>query len=190
MEPIKKDPSPESDNHLLLKITLILAVITIPLNNKINSWALLIFVTTAFFTGIFTGGLKKLLTNRYWIIPVLFFFWQAATWFWDTTGGFSIKDIEGYGIFLCLPVILTILPRLSAREVIMTCGAFIASIIIVCLICLVKSFFEYRQTGDTRVFFYHYLGYQMGLNAIYLSNYSIACITWVLYYQFLYTGKK
>src|SRR5882724_10019624 len=181
--------NPPTPRYLVI-ITMMLAVITIPLHNLVNSWALLIFFTVAFFTSAFTGGLKKAAQQRYWMLSAAFYLWLAATWFWDSSGGFSIKYIESYGILLFLPFVLAVMPRLSAKELMMICAAFVGSIIVVCTICLVKSYLEYRETGKTIVFYYHYLGYQMGLNAIYLSNYCIACITWLLYYRFLYGGPK
>src|SRR5690606_8612532 len=57
-------------------------------------------------------------------------------------------------------------------------------------ICLFRSAIEYYQTGDYRVFFYHYLGFQMGLNAIYLSNYCLACISWLAYHTFISPGDR
>src|SRR5258708_38257999 len=184
-----KTPSASTARYLVI-ITMMLAAITIPLHNLINSWALLTFFTVAFFTSAFTGGLKKAGKQKYWILSAAFYIWLGATWFWDSSGGFSIKYIESYGIILFLPFVLAVMPRLSAKELMMVCAAFVCSILVVCAICLVKSYLEYRETGKTIVFFYHYLGYQMGLNAIYLSNYCIACITWLLYYRFLYAGPK
>lgn len=174
----------------LVIITMMLAAITIPLHNLINSWALLVFFTVTFFVSAFAGGLKNLTRQKYWILTAGFFIWLGATWFWDTTGGFSIKYLESYGIFLFLPFVLAVMPRLSPKELMLVCAAFVCSIVVVCAICVVKSYIQYRQTGNTLLFYYHYLGYQMGLNAIYLSNYCIASITWVLYYKFLYGGPK
>jgi O-antigen ligase len=190
MEPIKTKTSSSPTARYFVITTMMLAAITIPLHNLVNSWALLVFFTVAFFVSAYAGGLKKLLRQRYWILTIIFFIWLGATWFWDTTGGFSMKYLESYSIFVFLPFILAIMPRLSPKELMMVCTAFVGSIIVVCAICLVRSYIEYRHTGNTLLFFYHYLGYQMGLNAIYLSNYCIACITWVLYYKFIYAGPK
>jgi O-antigen ligase len=165
-------------------------VVTIPLENNYNSWAMVAFCILAFLQAPLRDSLKKVTQHRYWILSVLFFSWLCATWLWDTGGGFTIKYIESYSIFLFLPFVMTALPRLPAKNVILACYAFIAIIVIVCTTCFIKSYLEYRVTGDSRVFYYHYLGYQMGLNAVYLSNYCIASIIWLLFYRFVYQGPQ
>lgn len=177
-------------NYSLLTIALALAVITIPLKNNYNSWAMVAFCIIAFFHTPFPQSLRKAWRHKYWLLCVLFFCWLCATWFWDVSGGFSIKNVESYAIFLFLPFVMTAMPKLTSRSLVIGCYAFVATIIVVCLICLTKSYMAYRETGDARFFYYHYLSSGMGLNAVYLSNYCIFCIYWLLYYQFLYTGKK
>lgn len=177
-------------NYSLLFIALALVITTIPLKNNYNSWAMVAFCIVSFFHTPFPDSLRIAWKNKYWLLCLLFFFWLCATWFWDTSGGFSVKYIESYSIFLFLPFVMSAMPRLPARIVIKGCYVFVATIVVVCLICLVKSYFDYRHTGDSRFFFYHYLGYQMGLNAVYLSNYCTTCIAWLLFYQFIYKGSK
>lgn len=174
----------------LFLITFLLAVITIPLNNNYNSWATVAFCIVSFFQLPLRESLKKITQHRYWILSAVFFFWLCATWFWDLGGGFSIKYVESYSIFLFLPLVMTAMPRLPAKHVVLACFVFIATIVIVCAICFIKSYLEYRVTADSRVLYYHYLGYQMGLNAVYLSNYCIAAIAWLAYYRFLYKGPR
>ena len=65
------------------------------------------------------------------------------------------------------------------------CIAFITVTVVVCMISLFKSWQEYQVTHDYRVFYYQYLGEQSGLNAIFLSNYCLASISWLLYYGFI-----
>jgi len=177
-------------NYTLLFIVLALVIITIPLKNNYNSWAMVAFCIVAFFHTPFPDSLRKAWNNKYWLLCLVFFFWLCATWFWDTSGGFTVKYMESYSIFLFLPFVMSAMPRLPARVVIKGCYVFVATIVVVCLICLIKSYFDYRHTGDSRFFFYHYLGYQMGLNAVYLSNYCTTCIAWLLFYQFIYKGSK
>src|SRR5690349_490702 len=134
MGPTKTKTSNASSARRLVILTMMLAAITIPLHNLINSWALLVFFAVAFFASAFTGGLKRLLLQKYWILTSIFFIWLGATFFWDTTGGFSIKYLESYSIFLFLPFVLAVMPRLSPKELMIVCAAFIGSILVVCAI--------------------------------------------------------
>lgn len=174
----------------ILLSALIPAIITIPLENNWNSWALVLFCIVAVVQQPITETIKRLGKDHFWKLSALFFLWLTATWFWDTSGGFSEKYIEANAFFLFGPIALAIIPRISPQRIMIAAHAFIATVIIVCIICLIKSTLEYQETQDYRVFFYLYLGYQMGLNAIYLSNYCIACIIWLLYYAFIYKGPK
>lgn len=169
---------------------LILSIVTIPLENNWNSWALVLFCIAAIIQQPIAESIKRLKNDGYWKISALFFLWLVTTWFWDTSGGFSEKYVEANAIFLFGPIAMAVIPRISPARMMLAMHAFIAAIVIVCIICLIKSTIEYQETQDYRVFFYHYLGNQMGLNAIYLSNYCIACIIWLLYYAFIYTGPK
>ncbi|MDF2190805.1 O-antigen ligase family protein [Paraflavitalea sp. CAU 1676] len=182
--------TPVIKNYTLLFLALALVIITIPLENNYNSWAMVAFCVISFFHTPFPTSLQIAWRHKYWILCLLFFFWLCATWFWDSSGGFSIKYMESYSIFLFLPFVMTAMPRLPARVVIGACYLFVATIVVICIICLVKSYIDFRHTGDSRFFFYHYLGYQMGLNAVYLSNYCTTSIAWLLFFHFLYEGQK
>lgn len=174
----------------ILIATLVMAVASIPLHNNWNSLAIVSFCLATAIQQPVRASIENLRRDNYWKLTTLFFLWLAATWFWDSTGGFPMKYLEPSASFVFLPLVMAMMPRLSAKELAIACYSFIASVTVVCIICLVKSYVEYGQAHDYRVFFYHYLGYQMGLNAIYLSNYCIACIAWLLYLRFVYKGEK
>lgn len=173
------------DKKLFLFISLLLTVITIPLKNNWNSWAIFYFVFAGLIQAPIKEHFKKLWQHRYWMIAVGFFFWLAATWLWDSQEAVFIKVIESYGAFLSLPIIFTIIPRLAWRDIAILCYVFVATIIVVCVVCLVSAYLEYQVTHDEFVFSYHYLSYQAGLNAIFLSNYCLASIIWLLYFNFI-----
>ena len=156
----------------------------------LNSWALVLFSISAFIEAVHSGAIKKIFSSRWWMLSFLFFLWLALTYFWDSSGGYSIKELERYALFLIIPAIMAAIPRIPAKKVIWTCLAFVLSTTIVTIICLIKSLLEYRLTGDYRVFYYHYLSQQMGISAIYLSDYCVAAITWLLYFAFVYQGTQ
>lgn len=163
---------------------LIASAVTIPLPNSINSISLIVLVLAGI---VYTpwAEFKRNLTGSYlWILPTIYFLWLAMTWFWDITGGFSFQNLERYAVFLFIPPLLAGSRQVSPANIKRLCYAFAGVTIILCVLSLVLSWIEYRELGDYRVFYYHYLSQQVGLNAIFLSNYALAGMTFLFYYNF------
>lgn len=169
----------------LLKISLILVAVTIPLHNNINSWAIVFLCTATVIESIARRRTFKFPSVFY--VGLAYFLWLAMTYFWDTTGGFTIKNLEGYAGIVILPLVIWLIPPLSAKTIWQICFSFIISVTVVGIICLVKAYQDYSATGDSRLFYYHYLSQQMQLNAIFLSNYCVAAICWFIYFRFVHT---
>ena len=167
---------------------MIAAVVTIPLKNQWNSIATILFVAACFFQQPLSVSYQKLRQSRYWIIPVIYFVWLAFAHFWDVSGGYRLRDIERYLILLFVPPALAVAPEELKSFINKACIAFIVVTVLVCFVSLIKSYNEYQVKHDYRVFYYQYLGEQTGLNAIFLSNYCLASISWLLYYGFI--GKR
>lgn len=161
---------------------------TIPLKNQWNSIATILFVVACVFQQPLRVSVDRLKQSRAWILPVLYFVWLAFSHFWDASGGYRLRDIERYLVLLFIPVAMAIAPDDVKKFINRACVAFIIVTTVVCLLCLVKAYLEYQVTHDYRVFYYQYLGNQMDLNAIFLSNFCLASIAWLLYFGFL--GKK
>ena len=96
-----------------------------------------------------------------------------------------MRDIERYLILFFIPPAMAVAPDEVESMINKACVVFISVTVAVCVISLVKSYQEYQVSQDYRVFYYQYLAEQTGLNAIFLSNYCLASITWLLYYGFL-----
>ena len=165
-----------------LTLSMVAAAVTIPLFNNLNSILTIIFVFAAALQTPVRDSLQRLRKNKFWMVPFVYFLWLICTWFWDTSGGFTIKQVERYAGLAFIPLGMAIAPPFSRRQLKTTCLAFSVATILICLICLLKSYLEYQQTRDYRVFYYHYLSEQMHLNAIFLSNYCLASIFWLLYF--------
>ena len=163
-------------------------MVTIPLKNQWNSIATILFVAACFFQQPLSVSYQKLRQSRYWIIPVIYFVWLAFAHFWDVSGGYRLRDIERYLILLFVPPALAVAPEELKSFINKACIAFIVVTVLVCFVSLIKSYNEYQVKHDYRVFYYQYLGEQTGLNAIFLSNYCLASISWLLYYGFI--GKR
>lgn len=163
----------------------IAAVATIPLKNQWNSIATILFVAACFFQQPLSVSYEKLKQSRFWFIPVIYFIWLAFSHFWDSSGGYRLRDIERYLILFFVPPAMAVAPNEMKVFVNKACIAFITVSVAVCMISLFKSYQEYQVKHDYRVFYYQYLSEQTGLNAIFLSNYCLASITWLLFYGFI-----
>jgi O-antigen ligase len=182
-------PSRNARQQFLLA-ALVAAVGTIPLMVNINSIALIFLVFACFIQQPWSQLKAKLIEPSLWMIPVVYFLWVCCSYFWDSTGGFAIRDVERYAMLFFIPPALAVLPRMPQYFLRITGAVFIAVTIGICIGCLARSFHEYQTTSDYRVFFYHYLAQQMNLNAIFLSNYCLAGIIWLLYYGFIQKAKR
>jgi O-antigen ligase len=169
----------------ILFAALIFAVATIPMKNQWNSIATIIFVATVAFQQPLAVTYHRLKQSRFWIIPVIYFVWLAFSHFWDSSGGYRLRDIERYLILFFIPPAMAAAPFEMKKFVETACMAFVGVTIAVCLLCLTKSYLEYTVSHDARIFYYQYLSEQAGLNAIFLSNFSLGSIVWLLYYHFL-----
>lgn len=167
---------------------MIVAVATIPMKNQWNSIATILFVAACFFRQPLSASYQKLKQSRFWIVPVIYFVWLAFSHFWDASGGYRLRDIERYLILFFVPPAMAVASEEMKEFVNKACITFITVTLAVCMISLFKSYQEYQIKHDYRVFYYQYLSEQTGLNAIFLSNYCLASITWLLYYGFI--GRK
>lgn len=178
-------PNKESIKQKILLAALIAVAVTIPLSHQLNSTAFIIFIFACLIQQPLKVSWSRMLNSKFWMIPLIYFFWGACTYFWDVSGGYTIRDLERYSILVFIPSALSFVPRISSRHIRIALMCFVAVTIAVCIICLFKSNSEYQVTGDSRIFYYHYLSEQMNLNAIFLSNYCLASITWMMYYGFV-----
>jgi len=169
----------------LLLAALVLAAATIPLSNNLNSIALIVFVAACLLQQKWSEARARLAGSFFWIIPVVYFIWISCTYFWDSSGAFTIKELERYTIFLFLPPAFAMIKKLPERHLRYALFSFVLVTIFVSLACLVKAYVQNRVTGDYREFFYQYLAAQMELNAIFLSNFCLASIVWLLYFAFI-----
>jgi O-antigen ligase len=169
----------------ILFAALIAAVATIPMKNQWNSIATILFVAACFFQQPLHVSIEKLRQSRFWIIPVIYFVWLAFSHFWDSSGSYRLRDIERYLVLFFIPPAMAIAPDEIKKFIYKACIAFILVTVAVCLLSLIRSYQGYQVNHDYRVFYYQYLAEQTGLNAIFLSNFCLASITWLLYYGFI-----
>ncbi|MFT3825559.1 MAG: O-antigen ligase family protein [Chitinophagaceae bacterium] len=166
-------------------ISLYLLAASIPFSDNLNSWCIIFFIITTILSTGLSEMYGRLRLSKLWIPPALFFLWITLTMFWDSSGHVTIKNIEGYATLLFIPMVLAASCSIPYKVVMRTCFSLFIATLLISLICLAKAWMEYRVTGDSRVFYYHYLSHQMGLNAVYLAAYCLAGLVWLLYFKFI-----
>jgi O-antigen ligase len=164
--------------------SLCVAAASISLDNNLNSILIISFVFFSLFTLTLRGSLHALSEKRIWLLPLSFGLWTIATAFWDSSGQVTLKSLEKYSTLLFLPIVFTMIAPLRFQLVRLTCLAFIVSVIALSIVAIISSAIQYQKIGDYRLFSYHYLSEQVGLNAIYFSNYCLASITWLVIHAF------
>src|SRR5690242_5574781 len=109
-----------SGKRNILTLSLILAVATIPLENNWNSLAIVFFCLSTAIQQPVRDSIANLKKDNYWMLTTLFFLWMAATWFWDSTGGFPFKYLEPSASFVFLPLVMAMMPRLTTKQLVIT----------------------------------------------------------------------
>ena len=168
-----------------LAFTLYLMVATIPLGNNLNSRLIILFCIVGAFKNSLKDKGRQLKKNLAWVYSLLFFFFLFLSFIWDPHGIDALKALEKKASFLFLPIILASMPQLNKKVLKNAFLIFVLSILFACLYSIIKSATEYFTTRDYRVFFYHYLSKQLGLNAVYLSLYCVFSLCILIHYYFV-----
>ena len=166
----------------LMLPALLLVSVTIPLANNLNSIAIILFVITCVIQRPLKESWEQLKRSRFWVLPFVYFLWLVLTYFWDSSGGFTIKQVEHYAVLFFVPPALAMIPQINYKHIKYAGFVFIGITAALCIVSMFKSYNEYKVTGDYRVFYYHYLSQQVGLNAIFLSNFCLASVIWLFYF--------
>jgi O-antigen ligase len=169
----------------ILLAALIAAAASLPLKNQWNSIATIFFVVAVAIQQPALVAWQRLKASKFWIVPVLYFVWLAFSHFWDVSGGYRLRDIERYLVLFFIPTAMAVAPDEINKHIRKACMAFVTVTVAVCLFCLAKAYMDYQVRHDPFIFFYQYLSEFADLNAIFLSNFCLASIVWLLYFTFL-----
>jgi hypothetical protein len=90
--------------------------------------------------------------------------------------------LEQKAALLFIPILVLSLLRYDATISVKGIQAFIAGNITASLYCLGTAVFQFLNTADTSVFFYHQLSAPLAANAIYVSLYVTISILYIIHY--------
>lgn len=84
------------------------------------------------------------------------------------------------------PIVFFYGPKLELKQVRQIVLAFVVSCLLICLVSIGSAFYQFGQTNDTEVFFYHALSTNVGMHAGYLAMYLCFSLSSIMY---LYLGN-
>jgi O-antigen ligase len=177
-----------------VEASLLLAVVTMPYYNLLNSYSIAIFSVVAFFSNSWHSKIRNLGRNRFFVIwPAIIFGWMALSLVWDhgtkTTAG-VIEELEGRISWIVFPLVFSFLDPFDPRFIKKVFFSFVASIIVGSLYCLYQAYLEYKSTNYINFFFYHHLSNHIGISAIYYAMYCVFGIYILLYYYYFTQESK
>ena len=147
-----------------LTLFFILTLITIPFNNLINSFFLLLF----FFRVLLTIKSSNFKVDFNLFPLILFYFLMVLSFFWSIEKELTTNALSKEITLLIIPLCI-----FSAKEFLITnknkiLGYYSYSIVIFTIFFLLKALYNYSITQNINVFFYHDL-VSKDLNAIHVS---------------------
>jgi O-antigen ligase len=159
-------------------------VITIPWDNNLNSKCIVAFCILSGLSESWYRKKPRLISSLFWVCCFLYFLTIALSLVWSPSSA-GLKPLEKYAAFLLLAPILTASGILTKPFLRTSLLCFVGSVLIIIALCFFRSYLEYTQTHDFRLFYYQYLSEQMHLNAIYLSLYCAFSIFVLVHYFFI-----
>lgn len=144
----------------------IFLVCTIPLALGINN---AILIATLFF-GLVSFNKVHLNASYGLVVPVLFFFWTCASYWWSIDQEATLKAIPKGLVMLLIPFLFFIKKPFSTDQKEKVLKLYSYAMLGYVLYYLVRALIRFLISGDTAVFFYHEL-VTLDVNAIHVSVY-------------------
>jgi O-antigen ligase len=169
-----------------IEFFLLLAVVTIPFNNNLNSYCIVAFSLVTLFNNSIREKAERLKKNKIWLLLVAYFVWMALSFAFDPGPAKSLSILEKSVSFFVFPLLLGSIKPLKKESIIRINFLFAFAIIIAAFYCIWQAYLDYKETNYINVFFYHHLSKHISLNAIYFSLYSVFSSWILLYYCFFH----
>lgn len=176
-----------------MEVTLLFAVVTLPLNYLLNSYSIVLFAIATLLSDSPAKKMTRLRENsNYWILPLFYFVWMTIVLIWDKGSTFSVQtgeDLESSASWFVFPILFATIDRIDSRSIKKILLAFVVSNLGASLYCLFKAYLEYKSTNYINVFFYYHLSTHIDISAIYFSLYCVFSI-YILVFYFLFQKQK
>lgn len=169
----------------VVELSLLFAVITMPLSNNLNSYCIVAFSIAAFFSNSAKEKKELLSRNKIWVLPVGYYLLMILSMAWDSGSNKSLHFLENSASLAAFPLLLGSINPLSKTFVKRALFCFVAVNVVAAVYCLWNAYVDYKTINYINVFFYHHLSMQIDLNAIYFSLYTVFSILVLFYYGYL-----
>ncbi len=154
--------------------------VAIPLPFIYSAIGAAMVVATGLFTGA-TGYIARAVCRRRVLWPwALSFALYTLSYFWSDNKAQALFDVGGKLSLLLLPLAMGAAPGLDTRSESHVLASFVAGVCGIALFCYIQAFFQWRESGNREVFFYHKLVRGLEANAVYMSWYTVTALTAVL----------
>src|SRR5580704_13601312 len=135
----------------ILEVTLLFAVVTLPLNYLLNSYSIVLFAIATLLSDSPAKKMTRLRENsNYWILPLFYFVWMTIVLIWDKGSTFSVQtgeDLESSASWFVFPILFATIDRIDSRSIKKILLAFVVSNLGASLYCLFKAYLEYKSTN-------------------------------------------
>jgi O-antigen ligase len=176
-----------------LEMALLLAVVTMPFDFVLNSYAIVLFAAAALLSNSPWEKIKRLRKHAFfWIFPVSYFAWMAITLLWDkgsTRSASVVQDLERSVSWFVFPILFISIERIKPESVKKILFAFVTTNLLASFYCLWKSYLEYKTTNYINLFFYYHLSKHINISAIYFAMYCVFSI-YILFYYLLFQKRS
>jgi len=123
----------------------------------------------------------KFTFNKVLIVPILFYFLMVASLLWTDNTKVSTRGLERQLALVLIPLAFIFMPSISekTRDTIMYW--FSIGMALFAIFFVGAATFQYSQSHNLGIFFYHQLVAPFDLNAIYISVFVSLCILFLLF---------
>lgn len=151
---------------------------TMPFSIQLNSLLIVLSFVNFLISGELISRIKAVINNKITLLMLLFFLLYVFSAFMSTNQHEAWAIVERRLSFIAFPILL-FNPE-SSFQLKSIMRAYTAGVILALLICLAVAVDSYFKTGIIAVFFYQRLAATIGMNAVYLSCYSVFAILLLL----------
>ncbi len=166
--------------------SLAIVVFTLPFAKNNNSKMILVAALFWLLSSSFKTKIKQVKNNKFLLLFVAYYLVHLISFALSDNTKVALFILEKKSGILAIPLILLSGPTLNKKSINKLLLLFATATTGGLLICLINGAKEWLISGSSDLLFYHGLSETIGMNAVYLSFYSIFSIT--IFSRFLYTN--
>ena len=140
---------------------LIICSIGIGLQSIIYKFAIIALLLQWLFSSNFSIKFQKFKQNKFAILLITFYAFYAISFFWSDNISVALTDLLLKTPIFIFPLVIASQEKLSSKEINIILLSFVISSFAVNISAFVLAIFNYLETGNVNVFYYHRLTFNM-----------------------------